>query len=206
MMLKQNHYVVALLTFLLLVVSCEHANQEFVEQGCSALYKVNTVQIDILSHSIEISPELSFDRSFDKESRQFYNSIDTSLVFKGWINKRGSYAAHRDAGWSLIDWRLTGIDVKTLEDFDEKHPAGSLLNDVLEIEYFYKWSVLSAPLDSFQYGSLMLADYYPNRDDSSYTNGGLCLCLPDGDIRALPKCEVTIEDFFGNRFTIAREE
>ena len=72
--------------------------------------------------------------------------------------------------------------MKTLEDFDEKHPAGSLLNDVLEIEYFYKWSVLSAPMDSFQYGSLMLADYYPNRDDSSYFNGGLCLCLPDGDI------------------------
>jgi len=191
---------------MLISVSCEHANQEFVEQGCSALYKVNCVQIDILSHSIEISPELSFDRAFDKESRQFYNNIDTSLVFKGWINKRGSYREHRDAGWSLIDWRLTVIDVKTLEDFDANHPAGSLLNDVIEIVYFYKWSALSASLDSFQYGSLMMTDYYPYRDDSSFTNGGIRLRLPDGDMRALPKCEVTIEDFFGNRFSKAREE
>ncbi len=206
MLSKQNNYFVAILSIVLIATSCEHANQEFVEQGCSALYKVNSIQIKVSSRSIQIIPELSLDRAFDKESRQFYNSIDTSLVFKGWINKRGSYVAHRDADWSLIDWRLTGIDVKTLEDFDEKHSAGSLLNDVLEIEYFYKWSVLSAPLDSFQYGSLMMTDYYPYRDDSSFTNGGIRLRLPDGDMRALPKCEITIEDFFGNKFTKAREE
>ena len=201
----KRHYhlysILASLAMVFCIVSCEHANQEFLKEECVGLYRIRSIRLLRNSQSITIIPELAFNKLTDIEGRVFYSDLDTALVFEGWINKRGAYTERMEANWSLIDWRLTTIDVKALEEFDSTHPAGVSLSDVLEIGFFYKRSYLTIPMVGFQYGSLMLTDYYPNKGADMMEND-ILIKLYDGDIRILPSCEITIDNYFGESFTI----
>lgn len=201
----KRHYHLILLSLLAIILfciaSCEHANQEYLKEECAGLYRISNIRLLHDTQSITITPELAYNKSTDTEGRAFYRDLDTALVFDGWINKRGVYDERMEANWSLIDWRLSTIDVKTLEAFDATHPAGVSLKDVLEIGFFYKRSFLTIPMDGFQYGSLMLTDYYPNKGKDVPENG-IFIRLYDGDTRILPSCEITIDNYFGESFTI----
>lgn len=185
--------------------SCEHYNQEYLEESCYSINRINSIKAEHHSQSISIIPDITFNRTIDNESRQFYNSVDTSFVYKGWVNKRGAYAEKMEANWSLIDWRLTSIVVIALDSFDSAHPAGSCLNDVLEVCYFYKRSYITISMDALEYGKLMLTDFYPNRGDDNPENAVL-IRLHENDERILPPCEIVIKDFFGQTFTARTNE
>ena len=183
-------------------VSC-HGNQEYLEESCTIIYRINSIRASSDGHTIEIFPELITDKSVDVESRHFYNEIDTNLVFKGWVKYRGAYRAHMESDWSLIDWRITGIEVKAIEDFDEKHPAGSSLNDVMELCYSYKKSFMIVPLSDFKYGRMMLTDYYPGFDA---TGNEVLMRLGNDDTRRLPPCDITLTNYFGQSFNIISKD
>ena len=90
--------------------------------------------------------------------------------------------------------------------FDEKHPAGSSLNDVLDISYWYKRAWLTKPVSEISYGSLMLADFLHGAENVFLDFPGLTLSRRIPDSRPLPPVEVCLTDSFGREFTAASQE
>ena len=195
----KNRVLFAILLIASVVSSCKHYKEEYRNDECYRIYKVKS--ISCTSHVI---PELEYDPSFDFLSREFYSDLDSTLAIKGWFPKRGYYHKMMYQNWSLIDWRITKIDVVTLEDYDKDHPAGSSMNDVLMLRYSYKEEFVKLPLDNIQYGDVMLMDCYPARVEDSIRidNDGLSIELKSDYLRRpMPLCEVKIEDSFGNKFS-----
>ena len=153
---------------------------------------------DFYIQGSSIYPIFEYDQCVDIKSRNFYESVDTSLFFKV---KQLPFAKESRMYLSAIDWRITDISVVTLDNFDEDHPAGSSLDDVLKVSFFYHNKYIEIPLTEIEYGSLMLSDFhtYPEYNGDPPE---LNLVYPD-DCWVRPAIEVTIEDAFG-RCMIAR--
>lgn len=123
------------------------------------IYRIEQLDVRFGVTEIAINPIVStYDESFDAESRAFYNSIDSSLTYTGKVYVRPFNGGYRPI-FSAIDWRLCQIDVIALEDFNDAHLSGSLLNDLIEIRYYYKHSFIRRPLSELTYGVLMMTDY-----------------------------------------------
>ncbi len=178
--------------------SCFYEN---FEAEIEHIYKVDSISI---LHGFVIFPHCTKDLTFDAESRQFYTAIDTSLVIKG--------RRHKTKWWfpySAVDWRITKIDVITLEDFDENHLAGESLNDLLKIEYMPKECnhYITKQLSDIRYGDIMLS-YYNNAlgDGFLYVRSLLLNYIDQDRPTKLPNFEVRIEDAFGRVFVAKSEE
>ncbi len=174
--------------------------EEYVVIDPSYIYKPDTPKIQ--GQYIFIEPHLPYDVDFNYYSRDYYQAMDTILTFKGYREKM-NYQDRQSLGWCMLDWRINSIDVITLVDYDSAHPEGSSLNDLLGLKYYYKFQEIERPLSVFKYGDLMLADYYPYRDNRD-TKGSLYLFFLDQDKPWLKagSYEVHIEDAFGRSFVL----
>lgn len=180
----------------------EHRNQEYAEETYVKIYKPQSVEawgMGAAGGTIKIVPA-EYDKSFERESRSFYTSLDTSLVFKGWRYKitNGNRQLQE---WCAIDFRITKIDVVTLEDYDASHPAGSSLNDLMRVSYEYMHEIVSKKLNDISYGNLMLIDYFP------YSDAFNCIEIssdvaPDEVPLQFKSYEVTIETAYGDQYKL----
>jgi len=137
-------------------ISC--FNKQYVEASYYRIYKVDSLFMRSRSwNNASIEAVCSWTVQFDEDSRRFYEEVDTSLICKGWRDKY----EHKV---SAIDWRITKIDFITNVDYDESHPAGSLINDLFTVIYLYKYEVVKKRMSDLSYGSIMLTDYYPYDD------------------------------------------
>ena len=184
---------------ILVVVGCN--KNEYVEIEPDYIIKSDNLVLN--GQYIYPSIKLSFDIDFNSDSRNFYQSIDTTVTYKGYREKM-SYQQKQSEGWCLLDWRIKSINVITLVDFDASHPEGSSVNDLLGISYHYKFKEIDIPLVDFKYGDLMLGDYYPYSDDVFQTEHSLCLHFLEQGRTWLEDntYEVQIEDAFGRTVTL----
>ena len=185
------HLVIPAILAVAAVCSCERlAKYE------EATYKtiIQASDIYILSGSIcPIYNTVKFDPSFDAESRAFYKSVDTVLTWKRKAPK--NYMERASVTTCAVDWRITDISVTTLEDYDSSHPAGSSMDDILSVRYYFKDEMHTIRLADVKYGTIMLCDYHLYAPDASP------LLLPPDGANPLPAVEVTVEDSFGRSFT-----
>lgn len=165
---------------------------EYFEEEIRPIYKVDSLRLD----GNRIIPYCTKDWQFDAESRQFYIAADTSLVIRGYRHKTDWWISY-----SAVDWRITKIDVIALEDYDENHPAGELLNDVLSITYTgMDRKTITKPVSEIDYGDIMLGYYVPGGTDY------YCLKLWPNEGAIKPSnFEVRIEDAFGRVFVVRSE-
>ena len=176
-----------------LLASCDREG-DYVETSYIRIYQVVSISLEGES---ELSMRCSDNLDFDAESRAFYQAADTSLTFK----LRRPNHAHPERGTiGAIDWRIASIEATTMEDFDENHPAGSSMNDLLCFEYEYKNKRHSIPLTEIKYGTIMLIDYYPY--DPDWKQPWFRLSI---DRVRMPHMEVTIKDAFGRTLTAQSE-
>ncbi|MBR3074268.1 MAG: hypothetical protein IKH11_00740 [Bacteroidales bacterium] len=202
--MNTTKFIIAAAFALALLSSCdlEHKNQEYVEMSPVRMYQITGIKFcGPWTIMPAFTSTYNFDTAFDKESRAFYSSIDTSLVYKGWVHKATS--SHPADYWCAADMRLTSIDVITLEDYDASHPAGSSLNDILQIKYWFKYQLITKPLAEFGYGDLMLMDYFPYEDGRNSIS--FDTLDPEYTSPREIKHEIRIEDAFGNTFTANSE-
>lgn len=182
--------VLFFVSIMLVMLSCERKN-EYVEITYDNICQVT----DIYIQGSSIYPVYEYDQTSDAESRTFYADADTSLFFN---IKQLPPAKNQYMSLSAMDWRITSISVVTLDNFDVDHPAGSSLNDILKVRFWYHKEIVEIPLGDVDYGSIMLADYYtyPYPGDSV----SLDLVYPN-DCAVRPAIEVTIENAFGRCMT-----
>ena len=136
-----------------------------------------------------------FDASdeWDNESRQFYAACDSSLIVRYRHREiHPEYDPHL-----VIDWRLTKVEVTALEDYDRQHPAGSSLNDILMLYYYYKGEQVGIPLSKLKYGDVMLAEYNIGWHEIRMWDVGRGML--SGPV------EVTMEDAFGRVMTVRND-
>ena len=154
-----------------------------------SIYRVSGFNVD----GQFISPICDYVDSADIESRNFYAQLDSSLTFQV-IRTPYTKVEHQDI--CAIDWRIISIDIVALERYDENHPAGNSLNDIMSIEYTYKGKEVLLPLSEVHYGSIMLSDYYPYDPDFTF------LYLRTTNGREFPASfQVKIQNAFGNELT-----
>lgn len=92
-----------------------------------------------------IQQQYEYDEAFAAESRQFYESLDTTLVFQWHLVIRSSNMYMK--WWDLLDMRISSLEVTALADYDAAHPAGLSLDDILNISYWYKRSRITTPVE-----------------------------------------------------------
>lgn len=185
-------------SFVVLMLSCvlfSCEREEYVEITYDRICRVSDLYLD----GTTIRPVFDYDAGADAESRLFYAEADTSLFFK--IRK---LPAAKTAYMSLssFDVRITDITVKTLQYYDENHPAGSSLDDVLNVSYCYKKQTVSIPVTEVKNHPIMLVDFYTYADSPEY-----CFTLDfPKDAYLCEAMEVTIEDAFGRKMTIRTDD
>ncbi len=141
--------------------SCIPQYEKVENDPYEAIYRVEDINAEIIFHQLFIRPLIGEkDEAFDAESRSFYSSVDTSLCFTGKVPYTAFNGGYRPV-LSAVDWRISKMDVITLEDFDAAHPAGSSLMDLCELWYEYKHSDIIGPLKDVYLNPLMLTDYDP---------------------------------------------
>ena len=179
---------ISFLSFIILLLvhlsSCTRTNT--IDVSYSAFYKVASFSL----RGTTIIPQCIYDEETDASSRYFYNSLDSLLVFQK--NRSYTHWEHNDV--CAVDWRITKMDIIALEDYDSSHPAGSSLNELFTLEFWYKSKRVSLPIIEVRYGALMLSDYYPY--DIDFSNLYL---RPTDDLAPLSsiKIKVVIQDAFG---------
>lgn len=168
--------------------SCEK-EAEYIDTSYQMIYQASNIYL----REGAVLFEYDENPTFDTDSRLFYQSADTSLTFKIARPNR----SHPEYGVvCAVDWRISKIQVITLQDYDEDHPAGSSINDLLQIEYRYKDNSFTIPLTEVNYGVIMLCDFFPYRPYHSP------LLLQRRDKRKqMPRIEVRIDDAFGRTLT-----
>ena len=184
---------------LFVTIGC-HEKEEYVEIDPDYIFKPDSLKMQ--GQYIIIAPKLPFDYDFYNNSRDYYQSADTMLTFKG-DREKMSYEQKKSEGWCLLDWRIKSISVITLVDYDTSHPKGSSLNDLLGIKYWYKFTEVEKPLSNFEYGDLMLGDYYPYQNQWSPKQSLFLFFLN----RETPwfttgTYEIQIEDAFGRTIVL----
>ena len=195
MFFREHLPLYTILVSLILLTAC-HRDNVVIDSSFTAILRISGISYSengILVPIFENNPAHTFDHNTDQESRAFYESVDTSLTFKMYPQKK----IHPEWGdISAIDWRITTIKVISLEDYDEIHPKGSTLNDLLQIQFCYKSKYITIPLKQFEYGSLMLSDYY--RFDPTHRN---ILLTYIQNQSAPSNIRITLEDAFGRTFS-----
>lgn len=190
------------------------------------IYRIEDIDVSMFDTYLIIVPKVSYyNNDFDAESRAFYSSIDSSLSYTGKVYSRAFNGGYHKV-FSAVDWRLNILEVTTLEDFDELHPAGSSLSDLIEIRYNYKHAMILRPLSDIQYGTMMVTDYFPEETFDWYSDLTLCLYKsPVNNYREIHECarnvpplsfgevpfpsiEIRLSDAFGREFVkqCAREK
>ena len=199
--------MILLVACLSIVVSCK---KDYVRQEPGRIYRMDGIQLfsepseNLEPGCIGIQPLYSYDEAFEQESRQFYKSLDTALVFKGYlkIRNKNMYMKY----WNLLDMRISSIEVTALAAFDETHPAGSSLNDILNISYWYKRIRITKPVSEISYGSMMLADFVHGSENVFLGYPGVTLSRKTPDSSPLPPVEVRLTDAFGREFSASTED
>lgn len=221
-----NKRQILLLIFLVIGFTGCQKHWEYVQNiPYQRIYLPNSIETQIGYDNVGLIPVCNgYDESQDAESRAFYNTLDTSLFFSGRLKKTPAHLKYMDF-WCAIDLRISTIEIITTEDYDDEHPAGSLLNDLCQIWYTYKHCKVARPLTDIKYGALMLTDYYPLNPDADGAALPINIHLrsaqvpdlkvyPDSevnkyddykDFQPFPKIEVRISDAFGREF-VARTE
>ena len=206
--MKKAFWVVAIISVsLVLLVSCK---KDYVRQEPGRIYRMDGIQLytypseNLMPGCVGIQPHYDYDEAFEEESRQFYKSLDSTLVFKGYLKIRSSNLYMKY--WDLLDMRISSIEVTALADFDEAHPAGSSLNDILNISYWYKRAWITKPVADISYGCMMLADCVPGAENTFLSYPGLTLSCKNADSQPLPPVEVRITDSFGREFSASTED
>ena len=187
---KEMFLLLSLSLIAFITQSCNREN-EMIDTSFKSIYKVSEISLE----GGTILPKYIDDNS--TESRAFYESIDTALVFK---DIPSSKPEHKDV--CAIDWRITDMDVITLTDYDASHPSGSSLKDILMLEYKYKKKHISIKVSDIKYGIVMLSDYYPYDPDFSFL-----YLSPINERQSLygAKVEVIIKDSFGRTLNAKSE-
>lgn len=199
--------MILLVACLSIVVSCK---KDYVRQEPVRIYRMDGIQLfsepseNLDPGCIGIQPQYAYDELFEQESRQFYKRLDTALVFKGYlkIRNKNMYMKY----WNLLDMRIASIEVTALAAFDETHPAGSSLNDILNISYWYKRIRITKPVSEISYGSMMLADFVHGSENVFLGYPGVTLSRKTPDSSPLPPVEVRLTDSFGREFTAATQK
>ena len=176
--------------WLLLLVTTSCRSQNDIEKTCyTTLYSLSGISI----RGTSIYPDCTYNNDSDLSSKSFYQLLDTSLCFQ---RIKPHHVEHQDI--CAIDWRVTDINILALEDYDLEHKAGSSLNDLFLLEYWYKTKRISIPVTDVKYGTLMLADYYPF-DPLFY---GPLYLRQANELSPSPHTsfKVIIKDAFGNTF------
>lgn len=178
-----------LLLMLLGLAACQRG-EVLSELSFGPIYRATGIRLE----GYAIVP--AFSDAGDEASRSFYRDCDTALTFMAY---RPDHVKLEHEIICAMDWRITGMEVITLADYDDAHPAGSSLADILTLEYWYKRELHAIPLQEVRYGALMLADFYPYDLPFSF----LYLRVPD--LAPLPdSIQVTIRDAFGQEFIASR--
>lgn len=186
------HLVIPAILAIAAVCSCERL-AKYEEATYNTIIQASGIYV--FSGSIcPIYNTVKFDPSFDAESRAFYKSVDTVLTWKRKAPK--NYLERASVTTCAVDWRISDISVTTLEDYDSSHPAGSSMDDILSVRYYFKDEMHTIRLADVKYGTIMMCDYHPYAPDAS----PFILLPPDG-ANPLPAVEVTVEDSFGRSFT-----
>ena len=200
-----NRFIVisSSLTLLFCISSCIK-DKDYVEQSVSRIFKLENIELydapveGWSPNEIGIQPIYSYEEAFDTESRQYYSSLDTLLVFKGKLKISNSNYYLKN--WNLIDLRITSMDIKTLIDIDGTHQAGTTINDLFSLSYWYKHSWLTIPVSDITFGSVMLGDFFPG-EEGFRSLPGLTLSYCGYGSIPLPPIEIHITDSFGREFT-----
>jgi hypothetical protein len=189
-----KHYsLFFLLLSFLFCGGCQETKQA-VEISYAHLYGVDSITVE--SKSMAIIPYYS--RVEDDSSRRaFYADLDTSLLYQGVLYQ--DFADDLRNNWCALDLRINNIEITSLINLDSQHPAGSIVNDLFSIRYFYKLHPVEKSLASFHYGDLMLCDLY-------FSSPVLLLCLKTEDkdnylAQPGPCFEIRIKDAFGKEFS-----
>ena len=174
---------------------------------CSCLDKeyVNNVTYERIYHADSlyfrgrgvVAATCSWDKVSDEKSRQYYKDAGISLCYSGW--RKRDWWKH---GWSAVDWRITKIEFITNVDYDAAHPAGSSLNDVVEVWFFYMYDVVRKRLDELETEGLALTDYY--RNDG--IPGIFIFHKTDDSLPPLISFTIRIHDAFGRVFTLDSDQ
>ena len=136
--------------------------QEYVERTYTAMYRADSIS----RWGSRFIAYYTHDPAVEQEIREFYRSLDTSLIYKGYLLLY--YGERQYETWCAIDWQITEMDVVCLKDWDEEHPAGSSIKEKCFIEYNYMHRPHSKPLTDIKYGELMLCDIYPLVDNREH--------------------------------------
>ena len=176
----------------------------YIEQPVDRIFRLEGIelygqQIEGLGpNDVAIQPQYIYSSDFDTVSRQYYADKDTSLMFCGNLTITGKnyYLKH----WNLIDLRFVSVDVISLVDFDDKHPAGSSINDFFSLSYWYKHRLYTIPVSDVEFGRVMLGDFFPSTE--GYCSlPGLVLTFNGKESLDLPPIEVRITDAWGRTFS-----
>lgn len=187
--MSRLYSIAGIVAFILLLPSCVKdyivvANEEY-----ESIYRVEDFIVSGSGSCLTILPEVSsYDAGFDEESKAFYSSLDSSLSYSGKVHYQAFSGGYHKV-LSAVDWRINTVDIISREDFDEQHPAGSSLCDLIEIRYHYKHSLINRPLSDIHYGVMMITDYFPY---GGYDYAFLKLCLyqtPFTNYREIQECE-----------------
>lgn len=175
------------LVALFCMVSCKTVKLDQKETPFAGIYRPTAIQ---MQGPLSIKPVCEFDASFDQESRTYYQNADTSLIFI----REAERVRPEWVDVYAMDWRIVEMKVVALDDQWDGHPAGSLLNDILKVRYWYKWQMITSPLPDGKNHTIMLTDYFPYDEVRSE----LFFVAPDdmatpGDAQV----EVTLVDAFG---------
>ena len=180
------------------VLSCSY-KPEYETVTYEKFYRVEKIQI--INSRLFIDG--FFDSSTDAASLEFYESRDTSLTF---VRRKPNLRTHREyEAVNVLDLRFAKITVTALTDYDDEHLKGSVLNDVLQIDFRYKGKMCSIPLKRLESENLMLVDYYYYSDESTeiFFNK---LGKRHGYVDDLCDLDVVIEDAFGNTFHTSQSD
>ena len=202
--MKAKIIVLLAIAILPFCFSCEKEYVEITYKGiyqADSLYIANNHVRGKVNRSVSIVVSCSWSKEFEKESRRYYMEVDSNLVYKGWRYKITNTNRELE-DWCAIDWRITKIEFITEENYDSSHPAGSLLNDLLYIDYQYMYNRVRKKLGDVAYGNLMLTDYYPyleSYDSFSFRMIDESAALPNDFI-------IRFHDAFGRVFTVDSDD
>ena len=106
---------------------------EYVERTYTAMYRVDSIG----RWGSRFIAYYTHDPAVEQEIRDFYRSLDTSLIYKGYLLLY--YGERQYETWCAIDCQITEMDVVCLKDWDEEHPAGSSIKEKCLIEWAGAW-------------------------------------------------------------------
>lgn len=140
----------------LVATSCFRHYDVLVEYNM--LFTINNIKMEDANKLLFSINE--FNNEITAEGKAYYEEKDTLLAVVRIIRYNPPHSVQ------AIDLRLTDLNITALENYDENHPKGTSLNDILNIKYKYKdnWHLL-VDLTNFTFGDLMLIDYNYWEDD-----------------------------------------